>query len=378
MAQRDPTRVFRQLLSSKLVQRHVILDILGNKPAVRLRHRTKVAGGKSRVGRQCSKASILNDVSGLAAGQIRLEVRPNRRDGLGLVGLVIGDEFGELLFEQLVPRLKTRNEVKNLLQYLAQGYAPIHSRGLAQLGEGVVLLGLVENFLIHIVDGAIPLARLDSLGNEVVFAHLVGKAVEEHPVNPHPLGADLLLLNRREEVVPQVLVLANIYNRPWVVPVPITSIAQPRQFQYFVVVELVLEVLAVAEEVEQLEGWSSLGRRRRLRRGPLIIWSREVVLSGAASLDLDEIRRREYRPEQAQVENVGAVVAGSHHADSYAYPRLARPVLAHEVAGPQKVIVGKVDRELLGVRNVRRNLHRKVRLVLARKHAVGNLVEELR
>ena len=67
-AQRDPRRVFRQLLSGKLVQRHVILDVLGNKPAVRLRHRAKVAGGKSRVGRQGGKASILDDVSGLAAG----------------------------------------------------------------------------------------------------------------------------------------------------------------------------------------------------------------------------------------------------------------------------------------------------------------------
>ena len=290
---------------------------------------------------------------------------------------MIGDEFGELLFEQLVPRLKTRNEVKDFLQYLAQGYATIHGRGLAQLGKGVVFLWLVENFLIHIVDGAIPLAGLDSLGNEVVFAHLVGKAVEEHPVNPHPLGTDLLLLDRREEVVPQVLVLASIYNRPWVVPVPITSIAQPRQFQYLVVVELVLEVLAVAKEVEQLEGGL-------LRVGDDVCGAvpyhliEEVVLSGAASLDLDEIRRREYRPEQAQIENVGAVVAGSHHADSYAYPRLTRPVLAPEVADPQEVVVGKVDRELLSGHHMRRNLHRKVRLVLARKHAVGDLVEELR
>ena len=102
------------------------------------------------------------------------------------------------------------------------------------------------------------------------------------------------------------------------------------------------------------------------------------MLSGAAPLDLDEIRRREYRPEQAQIENVGAVVASGHHADGHAYPRLTRPVLAHEVAGPPKVIVGKVDRELLGIHHMRRNLNRKVRLVLARKHAVGNLVEELR
>ena len=248
---------------------------------------------------------------------------------------------------------------------------------MAQLGEGVVLLGLVENFLIHIVDGAIPLARLNSLGNEVVVAHLVGKAVEEHPINSHPLGADLLLLDRREKVASQVLVGVGIYNRPWIVPFPSASISQPRQFQYLVIVELVLEVLAVAEEVEQLEGGL-------LRLGVIACGAvpyhlvEEVVLSGAASLDLDEIRRREYRPEQAQVENVGAVVASGHHADGYAYSRLARPVLAHKVAGPQEIVVGKVDRELLGIPHMRRNLNRKIRLVLARKHAVGDLVEELR
>ena len=92
-------------LSGKLVQGYVILDILGNKGAIRLRHRTKVAGGKSRISRQFGKASILNNVSGLSADQVRLEIRPNRRNGLGLVGLVINNEFGELL--SLATRLST-------------------------------------------------------------------------------------------------------------------------------------------------------------------------------------------------------------------------------------------------------------------------------
>ena len=77
------------------------------------------------------------------------------------------------------------------------------------------------------------------------------------------------MLNRREEVTSQVLVDAGIYNRPRVVPFPITSISQPRQFQYLVVVELILEVLAVAKEVEQLERSSSPGQRQRLWGGAL-------------------------------------------------------------------------------------------------------------
>lgn len=39
-------------LGGELVQRHVILDILGDERTVRLRHRAKVARRKGRIGRQ--------------------------------------------------------------------------------------------------------------------------------------------------------------------------------------------------------------------------------------------------------------------------------------------------------------------------------------
>ena len=73
------------------------------------------------------------------------------------------------------------------------------------------------------------------------------------------------------------------------------------------------------------------------------------MLAGAAPLDLDEVSRREDRPEQAEVENVGAVVAGGHHADGDADARLAGLVGRDEVGRAEQVVVGEVDGELLGV-----------------------------
>ena len=104
----------------------------------------------------------------------------------------------------------------------------------------------------------------------------------------------------------------------------------------------------------------------------------EVVLAGAASLDLDEVGGREDRAEEAEVEDVGAVVAGGHHADRHADARLAGLVGGDEVAGAEQVVVGEVDGELLGVGDLRGDLHGEVGLVLAGEHAVGHLVEDLR
>ena len=150
-----------------------------------------------------------------------------------------------------------------------------------------------------------------------------------------------------------------------------------RELQHLVVVELLLEVLAVGEEVEELE-------RGLLRVLHAVLEAvveellQEVVLAGAAPLDLDEVGRREDRAEQAEVEDVGAVVAGGHHADRHADPRLAGLVGGEEVARAEQVVVAEVDGELLGVRDLRGHLHGEVGLVLAGEHAVGHLVEDLR
>ena len=50
---------------------------------------------------------------------------------------------------------------------------------------------------------------------------------------------------------------------------------------------------------------------------------KKVVLTGAPPFDLDKVGWRKNGTEEADIENVGAVVAGGHHADGDANPRLA-------------------------------------------------------
>jgi hypothetical protein len=73
------------------------------------------------------------------------------------------------------------------------------------------------------------------------------------------------------------------------------------------------------------------------------------VLARAAPLDLDEVGGRKDRAHQAQVEDVGAVVAGGHHADGDADAGLAGLVGGQEVGRAEQVVVGEVDGELLRV-----------------------------
>src|SRR6185437_4400543 len=104
----------------------------------------------------------------------------------------------------------------------------------------------------------------------------------------------------------------------------------------------------------------------------------KAVLARASAFDLDEIGRRKDRPEKANVEQIGTVVAGGHHADRDANASLAGLVGRDEVARAKQVVVGKVDGELLRVGHRTGDLHRKVGLVLAGKQAVGHNVEDLR
>ncbi|WP_297927298.1 hypothetical protein, partial [Metallibacterium sp.] len=104
----------------------------------------------------------------------------------------------------------------------------------------------------------------------------------------------------------------------------------------------------------------------------------KIVGARAAAFDLDEIGGREDRPQQSDVEDVGAVVAGGHHAHGDAHARLAGLVGGDEVAAAQQLVVGEVDAELLRIGDLRGDLHREIRLVLAGEHARGHLVEDLR
>ena len=210
-----------------------------------------------------------------------------------------------------------------------------------------------------------------------VLAHGVLEFLEEHPVDLHPLVADGLFLDRGEDVRAQVLVGAHHNHRACVTAVLGALALGSRELQHLVVVELLLEILAVGEEVEELVG-GLLRLRDAILEAVIEKLFEEVVLARAAPLDLDEVGRREDRAEQAEVEDVRAVVAGGHHADRHADAGLAGLVSGQEVGRAEQVVVGEVDGELLGVGDLRGDLHGEVGLVLAGEHAVGHLVEDLR
>ena len=136
-------------------------------------------------------------------------------------------------------------------------------------------------------------------------------------------------------------------------PLPPPSPSPPSAFglgklEDLVVVVFFLEVFAVGEEVEQLEGGFLRFFDALLDRFVEELIA-EVVLPGAAPFDLDEIGRGEDRSEEAKVQDVRAVVAGGHHADRHADAGFAGFIGGDEVGGPEQVVVGEVDGELLGV-----------------------------
>ena len=364
------------LLRDELVQGDVILDILGNERPVFPRYGAVVPDGEDGVGRQVGKLSGIDDVTDEVAGDVGLEVGLDGRDGPDLFGLVIGHELVEFLFQQLVPGLEAGDQVEDLLEDLPKGHAAVHGRGLSQLGQRVVLLRLVEDLPVYVVEDAVPLSGLDGCCDDLVPAHGALEFLEEHAVDPHPLGTDGLLLDRGEDVPAQVLVGACVEGNRFLA-LSFMGVFIDRQLQHLVVVEPGLEVLAVGEEVEELE-CGLLGPDDALRQARIERLVEEAVLPSAAPLDLDEVGGGEDRPEQTEIQDVRAVVAGGHHADGDADPRFARPVGGEEVARAHQVVVGEVDGELLGVRDLRRDLHGEVRLILARKHDVGHLVEGLR
>src|SRR3990172_11623014 len=86
----------------ELVQGDVVLDVFGDEHAVLLRHGSEVTGGEHGIGRQIGELPALDDVAYAAAGHVGLEVGLDGRNGGGLLRFVVGDELGELLFEQFI------------------------------------------------------------------------------------------------------------------------------------------------------------------------------------------------------------------------------------------------------------------------------------
>ena len=102
------------------------------------------------------------------------------------------------------------------------------------------------------------------------------------------------------------------------------------------------------------------------------------MLPGAAAFDLNEVSGREDRAEEAEIQEVWAIVAGGHHADGDADAGLAGLVGGNEVGGAEQVVVGEIDGVLLCAAHLRGNLHGEVGLVFAGEHPVGHLIENLR
>src|SRR6266704_853735 len=86
----------------ELVQGDVILDVLGHERAVLRRHGLEVLGREHRIGRKIGELAVVDDVANPAAGDVGLEVGLDGRNGGGLLRLVVGDELGELLFQQFI------------------------------------------------------------------------------------------------------------------------------------------------------------------------------------------------------------------------------------------------------------------------------------
>ena len=148
------------------------------------------------------------------------------------------------------------------------------------------------------------------------------------------------------------------------------------QLDDLIVVVLGLKVFAVAEEIEQLESrlvrLDDVGCQRGVEE--LVA---EAVFARTAPFDLDEIGGRENRAQEAEVEEVRAVVAGGHHADGDADASFAGEIFRREVTGTEQIVIGKVDGELLGIGHLRRDLHGEVGLVFPRKHLVGHHIKNL-
>ena len=84
----------------------------------------------------------------------------------------------------------------------------------------------------------------------MILAHGVCEFVEEHAVNFHAVVADVFFRDGRENIPPQMLVPVAHRRRG----IAFMNASALRQFQYLIVVELGLEVFAVAEEIKEFEG----------------------------------------------------------------------------------------------------------------------------
>ncbi len=363
-------------LRDKLIQGNVVLDVFRNELPVFRGNGFEVGRGEGGGGVERGESFRLDDVPDLAVGDVGFEEIFERREVFRFLGFVIGDEFRELFFEQLVLRLEARDEAEDFFEDFAQAEAAVHGDGAAKLVEGVEFGRLVEDFAVHVVDDAIPLARLHCLGDEVVFPDRFLEAIEEHPVDLHAVETDGLYLDGGNDVVAEMLVAARARRRRVAGAAALATRRGLRQGDDLIVIEFFLEVFAVGEEIEEfVRGLFGIPERGLQVLVEELVG--EVVFPGAAPLDLDEVGGRKNGAEETEVENVRAVVAGGHHADGNADAGFAGFVGFEEVGGTEELVVGEIDGELLRVGNPRGDLNGEVGLVFSGKHPVRHFVEDL-
>jgi hypothetical protein len=97
----------------------------------------------------------------------------------------------------------------------------------------------------------------------------------------------------------------------------------------------------------------------------------------APALYLDKISWGKNGTHQTEVEDIGAIVSGGHHAYGYADPRFTGNIGAFKISGTGKPVVGKIDGELLGVAYPGTDLNGKIGVVFSGKQFVGVLVQQL-
>ena len=148
-----------------MVQGDVVLDVFRDERAVFPWDGAKVFGGENGIRGEVDQLVGVDDVANLVTGGVGLEVGLQRWNGLGLVGLVVGDELGELLFEQVVLRFEAWDEAGNLFEDFAETKTVVHGGGFSELIEVVELVWFFEELLVYVVDDAVPLAGLELIGN---------------------------------------------------------------------------------------------------------------------------------------------------------------------------------------------------------------------
>ena len=87
---------------------NVVVDVLGNDDAVFRGHGFEVLRGEDGIRGEVGEFLFVDDLADAAIGDVGLEVSLDRRDGLGFVRLVVGDELGELLLQQFILGFEAR------------------------------------------------------------------------------------------------------------------------------------------------------------------------------------------------------------------------------------------------------------------------------